>query len=147
MPAAISSPPTTRPTSSCATRPPIDHATPAGNAAVIEALARLFYLTGRSAYRDRAEATYGAFAGEIGRNFFPLASFLNAGAFLEEALQVVIVGEAADSRAMLEAVRRHPAGRIVLDARRAGGEPARGPSRRGQGPSRRAAPPPMSAAA
>jgi len=91
-----------------------DHATPAGNSAIIEALARLFHLTGKSAYRDRAEATYGAFAGEIGRNFFPLASFLNAGAFLEEALQVVIVGDASDSRAMLEAVRRHPAGRIVL---------------------------------
>jgi uncharacterized protein YyaL (SSP411 family) len=91
-----------------------DHATPAGNAAVIEALARVFYLTGQSPYRDRAEATYGAFAGEIGRNFFPLASFLNAGAFLQEALQVVIVGEAAASQAMLGAVRRHAAGRIVL---------------------------------
>ena len=91
-----------------------DHATPSGNAAVIEALARLYYLTGKGVYRDRAEATYGAFAGEIGRNFFPLASFLNAGAFLQEALQVVIVGEAADSRAMLEAVRRHAPSRIVL---------------------------------
>ena len=92
----------------------IDHATPAGNATVIEALARLYYLTGKTAYRDRADATYGAFAGEIGRNFFPLASFLNAGAFLEEALQVVIVGAAADSHAMLAAVRRHALGRIVL---------------------------------
>ena len=46
-----------------------------------------------SAYRDRADALVGAFAGEIGRNFFPLASFINAQTFLQKALQVVIAGQ------------------------------------------------------
>jgi uncharacterized protein len=93
-----------------------DHATPSGNAAMIGVLARLFYLTGKSAYRDRAEATLGAFAGEIGRNFFPLASFINANEFLQNALQVVVVGarDAADTLAMLRAVRGQSLPDLVL---------------------------------
>jgi len=94
----------------------VDHATPAGNATMVGVLARLHYLTGESAYRDRAEALVGAFAGEIGRNFFPLASFINAQGFLQDAVQVVIAGApgAPDTEALLQEVRRHSLPDLVL---------------------------------
>ena len=94
----------------------VDHATPAGNATMVGVLARLYYLTGRSAYRDRAEALVGVFAGEIGRNFFPLASFINAQELLANAVQLVIVGEsaAADTRALVEAAEARALPDLVL---------------------------------
>jgi uncharacterized protein len=113
-----------------------DHATPSGNATMVEVLARLFYLTGKSLYRDQAEALVGAFAGEIARNFFPLASFLNAGEFLQGALQLVIIGqrEAADTQALLKAVLAHSLPDLVLSVIAEGerlptGHPAAGKER------------------
>ena len=113
----------------------IDHAVPSGNATMVGVLARLYYLTGKDAYRDRADALVGAFAGEIGRNFFPLASFINAQTFLQKAVQVVIAGEpgAPDTQAMLEALRRRSLARSPAHARRPRREPARGSSRSWQG--------------
>ncbi len=69
-----------------------DSAVPSGNGVMVEVLARLFYLTGDPAHRERAERTAAAFTGEIARNFFPLATLLNAAEFLERAVQVAIVG-------------------------------------------------------
>ncbi len=94
----------------------IDHAVPSGNATMVGVLARLYYLTGKHAYRDRADALVGAFAGEIGRNFFPLASFINAQTFLQKAVQVVIAGEpgAPDTLAMLDALRRRSLPDLLL---------------------------------
>ena len=89
-----------------------DSATPSGNGTLAEVLARLHYLTGKRAYRDQAEATIAAFAGEVERNFFPLASLLNAWELLAQARQVVIVGQRgeANTEALLQAVWRaaHP---------------------------------------
>ncbi|BBK34700.1 hypothetical protein EDC65_2810 [Stella humosa] len=70
-----------------------DHAVPSGNAVMVEVLTRLHTLTGEGRYRSRAEAVVGAFSGAVARNFFPLASLLNAAAFLERPLQIVLVGE------------------------------------------------------
>jgi uncharacterized protein YyaL (SSP411 family) len=72
---------------------------------MVEVLARLARLTGESAYEGRARALVAAFAGEVERNFFPLATYLNANAFLMNVLEVVIVGdrEAADTKAMIAA--------------------------------------------
>jgi len=94
----------------------VDHATPNGNAVMVEVLARLFYLTGKSSYRDRADALMGAFAGEIQRNFFPLASFLNACEFAQNALQIVIVGQRgeADTEALLITLKAHSLPDLVL---------------------------------
>jgi uncharacterized protein YyaL (SSP411 family) len=94
----------------------VDHATPAGNATMVEVLARLFYLTGKTAYRDRADALMGAFSGEIQKNFFPLASFLNACELAQEALQIVIVGQRgeADTDALLITLRSHSLPDLVL---------------------------------
>ena len=75
------------------TRHAHDNAVPAGNSTMIGVLARLWYLTGKAGYRDRHDALIAAFAGEVTRNFFPLASFLNQVEFSHSAQQVVIIGE------------------------------------------------------
>ena len=69
-------------------------------------LARLHYLTGSPAYRERAEALAAAFSGELGRNPLPLSTFLNGCEVLQRAVQIVVVGarEAADTQALLRAI-------------------------------------------
>ena len=74
-----------------------DNAVPAGNGTMLAVLARLFYLTGEEAYLRKAEAVSAAFAGEIGRNFFPMSTFVNAAEFLSNALQIVISGTRGDA--------------------------------------------------
>jgi uncharacterized protein YyaL (SSP411 family) len=69
-----------------------DSAVPAGNGVMIEVLARLHLLTGELHYHERAESAIAAFSGELDRNFFPLASYLNGVDFLGRAVQIVIVG-------------------------------------------------------
>jgi uncharacterized protein YyaL (SSP411 family) len=75
------------------TRNANDNAVPAGNGVMAGVLGRLYHLSGNEAYRERAEAVVAAFAGDLGRNFFPLATLLNSYEFLEAAVQVVIAGE------------------------------------------------------
>jgi hypothetical protein len=70
-----------------------DSAVPAGNGTLVGVLARLALLTGEEAYRRRAEAIVETFSGEVARNFFPLATFLNNTEFLERPLQIVLAGE------------------------------------------------------
>jgi len=74
------------------TKTAYDSAVPSGNGTMLAVLARLFYLTGKAAYRDRAEALAAAFSGELQRNFFPLATLLNSAELLMRADQVVVVG-------------------------------------------------------
>jgi hypothetical protein len=82
-----------------------DNAVPSGNGTITGVLAKLYYLTGKAAYRERAEAVIAAFSGELQRNFFPLSSLLNGSELLQSAVQVVIVGDrsAEDTRALLDA--------------------------------------------
>lgn len=68
----------------------LDHATPSGNGMIVEVLASLYYLTGKPAYRDRAESQIGAFAGEAARNSIPLASFLSGMDLLLNGVQIVV---------------------------------------------------------
>ncbi|MCB9948574.1 MAG: thioredoxin domain-containing protein [Rhodospirillaceae bacterium] len=83
-----------------------DNAVPAGNATLVGVLARLSLLTGEDRYRRKAEDLAAAFAGELNRNFFPLATLLNNAELLAEALQIVIVGDrqAPDARTLARAV-------------------------------------------
>ena len=83
-----------------------DGAIPNGNGAMVGVLARLYHLTGEERYRDRASALVAAFSGELGRNFFPLATLINNNELLESTLQIVVVGPAdADAtRALIQAV-------------------------------------------
>jgi uncharacterized protein YyaL (SSP411 family) len=78
------------------TKTAADNATPSGNGVICVALARLYYLTGKDAYRLRAEAVLQAFAGEIERNFFPLAALLCANETLQRCTQIVIAGAEDD---------------------------------------------------
>jgi hypothetical protein len=70
-----------------------DSAVPAGNGTLVGVLSRLAMLTGDDAYRQRAEAILETFSGEMGRNFFPLATLLNNVELLTKPLQIVVVGE------------------------------------------------------
>jgi uncharacterized protein YyaL (SSP411 family) len=82
-----------------------DNAVPAGNGTMLANLARLYLLTGEDDYHQRGEALRAAFAGELQRNFFPLATLLNASELFDRAVQVVIAGQpdAADAEALADA--------------------------------------------
>jgi uncharacterized protein YyaL (SSP411 family) len=86
-----------------------DNAVPNGNGVMVGVLARLYLLTGETRFEERARALVSAFSGEVERNFFPLATYLNNAAFLANALEVVIIGahDSPDTIAMVEAVMRH----------------------------------------
>ena len=85
-----------------------DNATPAGNAVIAAVLAKLHLLTGEARYRDRADQVIGAFSGDLARNFFPLATLMNAAELLARAVQIVIVGRRDEpaTRALLRAVNQ-----------------------------------------
>jgi len=74
-----------------------DAATPAGNGTLVGVMARLAILSGDAAYSRRAEAIVATFSGELGRNFFPLATLLNNAELLAEPVQIVLVGEPEDA--------------------------------------------------
>ena len=99
-----------------------DAAVPSGNGTMVGVLARLYYLTGEAAYRARADATIAAFAGEIGRNFFPLATLLNSNELLQAALQIVVIGphDAGETRDLLDVVHRRSLPNRVLAVLEAG---------------------------
>ncbi len=86
------------------TKSAYDAATPSGNGTMVGVLARLHLVTGEEAYRERAEAVVAAFSGEVSRNFFPLATLLNTTELLHDPLQVVLVGDPAETHALRRAV-------------------------------------------
>jgi uncharacterized protein YyaL (SSP411 family) len=69
-----------------------DNATPSGNAIMVEVFSRLYHLTGNPLHARRLMQVVTAFSGEIHRNFFPLATFLNAVDYHLNCLQLVLVG-------------------------------------------------------
>jgi uncharacterized protein YyaL (SSP411 family) len=72
-----------------------------------EVALRLWYLTGEAAHRERAEQIFQAFSGELRRNFFPLATLLNAAELALVPVQVVLVGgrDAPAMAPLIKAVR------------------------------------------
>jgi uncharacterized protein YyaL (SSP411 family) len=73
-----------------------DAAVPSGNGTMVGVLTRLALLTGDDAYRRRAEEIIAAFAGEVARNFFPLATLINNAELAMKPLQIVLVGAPDD---------------------------------------------------
>jgi uncharacterized protein YyaL (SSP411 family) len=74
-----------------------DAAVPSGNGTMVGVLTRLALLTGDDAYRQRAEAIVATFAGELGRNFFPLATLINNAELAAKPVQIVLVGRPDDT--------------------------------------------------
>ena len=74
-----------------------NNATPSGNGTLVGVFTRMYYLTGDQTYRTRAESIVKAFAGEVARNFFPLSTLLNSNELLNRGLQIVIIGDRANS--------------------------------------------------
>ena len=86
-----------------------DHPTPSGNGTLVGVFARLFYLTGNTDYRTRAENIIQTFAGEVARNFFPLSTLINASEFLQRGQQFILIGDRAEpeTRALLREIENH----------------------------------------
>src|SRR5216683_156005 len=74
-----------------------DAAVPSGNGTMVGVLTRLALLTGEDAYRRRAEEIVTAFSGELGRNFFPLATLINNAELAMKPVQIVLVGNPDDT--------------------------------------------------
>ncbi|MDW3205468.1 MAG: thioredoxin domain-containing protein [Alphaproteobacteria bacterium] len=74
-----------------------DNATPSGNGMLVFILAQLAWRTGRTGYLDRAEEIVRTFAGEMERNFFPYSNVIEGARFLEDGIQIVIVGPPQDA--------------------------------------------------
>lgn len=98
------------------TRHAADNATPAGNGTLLGVFARLWYLTGELVWRERAQLLMDAFSPEVGRNFFPMGSFLNNADFFANAVQVAIIGRRGDvaTEALIDAAYRVSAPNRVL---------------------------------
>jgi hypothetical protein len=79
-----------------------DSALPSGNGMLLQVLAQLFHLTGESVYRERAEGIAKAFSGTIRRRVLGFSSLLTGMEMLQEAMQIVVIGEAyaADTAAL-----------------------------------------------
>jgi uncharacterized protein YyaL (SSP411 family) len=76
-----------------------DAAVPSGNGTMVGVLTRLGLLTGDEALHRRAAAIVDAFAGEIARNFFPLATLINNAELMMKPVQIVLVGRPDDPAA------------------------------------------------
>jgi uncharacterized protein YyaL (SSP411 family) len=74
-----------------------DAAVPAGNGTMVGVLTRLALLTGEETYRRRAEGILAVFAGELGRNFFPLATLISNAELAMKPVQIVLVGKPDDT--------------------------------------------------
>ena len=72
-----------------------DHAVPPGNATMVEVLARLFLITGKTAYRDRAEALVRLFSADTPEHNAHLPTLCAAADILATPRQIVIVGPPA----------------------------------------------------
>ncbi len=110
-----------------------DNATPPGNGTMGEVLTRLHYITGKAAYRSRAEALFRALTPVETMQSANHLTLLCGYELLESALQVVVVGDGSEKET--EALRRvvfqsRPANRVVtlIDAedRLPQGHPAHG---------------------
>ncbi|TVR83746.1 MAG: thioredoxin domain-containing protein [Rhodospirillales bacterium] len=76
----------------------VDHATPSGNGLMVDVLARLYLLTGNTAYRDRYDTLITLFSSNNLQYLVGVPGLLMSYAVLQDALQVVIVGDPDDPR-------------------------------------------------
>ena len=110
-----------------------DNAVPSSNGAMAGVLAKLFYLTGKNGYRERAEHLIGAIAAPDPNHMANQPVLLDAFELLETATQIVLIAEPEDPASAI--FRRQIfdaglAGRIIVqlapDADLPDGHPAQG---------------------
>ncbi len=90
------------------TKSAFDQAIPSGNGVAAKNLLRLYHLTGREDYLQRAERVLGLYAQQMERQSFGLGALLNALDFyLRKPYEIVLIGapEAAETQALLRAIR------------------------------------------
>ncbi len=90
------------------TKSAFDQAIPSGNAVAAKNLLRLYHLTGRDDYLQRAERVLSLYAQPMERQSFGLGAMLNALDFyLRKPYEIVLIGDpqAADTQAFLQAIR------------------------------------------
>ncbi len=87
---------------------------PSGNGLLVAVFARMFYLSGDTAWRERAERQIAAFSGEVAHNPLGHAALLSGAMLLEHPVQVVLIGE--PERDGLAALRRTALAAPVPDA-------------------------------
>jgi len=78
------------------TKTVMDNAVPSGNGVMAGVLAKLFYLTGREAFRQRAEQLFHAVAGKEPMLLAHQSSLLGGFALLEGAVQIVVIADTND---------------------------------------------------
>jgi len=115
------------------TKTVMDNAVPSGNGVMAKVLAKLFYLTGREAFRQRAEQLFHAIAGKEPMLLAHQSSLLGGFALLEGAAQIVIIADTNDPAATKmtrcvfdDGLQGRLVSRISPDARLAESHPAHG---------------------
>ncbi|MEK9672105.1 MAG: thioredoxin domain-containing protein [Rhodospirillaceae bacterium] len=116
-----------------------DNATPAGNGTMIEVLARLYHLTGDTAYRNRADKLIAALTPKEAHAIAHQPTFLSGFEILERAVQVVIAGKGDGAASLADAALRSGHPRLVLmrapdPASLPDGHPAKGKAAPGGAP-------------
>jgi uncharacterized protein YyaL (SSP411 family) len=93
-----------------------DNATPTGNGTMVEVLARLYYLTGETHFRDRADKIVQVFCGEDLQPMIAMPVLLAGYELLEKAVQTVIVSDRNDdvAEALLNTVFSAPVPNRIL---------------------------------
>ena len=69
-----------------------DQAVPSANGVMIGVQAKLYLATGNTSHRDRAGNIVGTFAGDVGRSFLAMGTYLNGLETLIAGLQIVVIG-------------------------------------------------------
>ncbi len=116
-------------------RTAIDTGSPSGNGAAVGWLARLYYLTGNTQYRDRADEIVSAFAGDIKQMYHSMQTLINGFEDLANPVQVVIIGRRTlpGTMALLDIIYQASVPNLVLSTIAPGallpaGHPAAGKS-------------------
>ena len=84
----------------------LDQASHSANGVMVSVLTKLYLATGDTTHRDQAGNIVGAFAGEVGRSFLAMGTYLNGLETLLTGLQIVVVGprESQKTRELVTAV-------------------------------------------
>src|SRR5271165_4267628 len=90
-----------------------DNATPAGNGLIAEVFARLYHLTGETAWRRRAEGVLTAFSGEPDQ-LAGMPTLLAAADLLEEGASVVVAGQGPLAERLAAAALAAPDPAVVV---------------------------------